>query len=120
MLGRCFVPPGVRVSCTTTTGSDASARGARVSIMRITLTNASLMPARLGAGGATVNVQSSIRSGGLSAPRRSVELDVGLAQEGLGHRLTGLAACLSPGLHALRVAGPERPIRGTWVRPGVA
>src|SRR5262247_1257249 len=112
MLGRCFVPPGVRVSCTTTTGSDASARRARVSITRITVTNASLMPRETRSRRRDRQCPEFDTGRWAERAPRSVELDVGLAQEGLGHRLTRLAACLSPDLQTLRVAGHERSILG--------
>src|SRR5262252_9097275 len=50
---------------------------------------------------------------------RSVELDVGLTQESVGHGLAGLAERLRPGLQAIPVARHERAILGARVGIGV-
>src|SRR5262252_2215726 len=120
MLGRCFVPPGVRVSCTTTTGSLVSApatraRSDRASVVMMT----GFMPRE--ARSRTLQSQCPVfdTAAGSTRSCRSVELDVGLTQESVGHGLAGLAERLRPGLQAFGVARHERAILGARVGIGV-
>src|SRR5262245_45181328 len=84
-LGRCFVPAGVRVSCTTMTGSAAWAGPGHAAATRRVASTQRVMPRKLGGARHSVNVQRSIR-----VWRWSVELDVRLSRERLRNRLPGL------------------------------
>src|SRR5215467_11693441 len=121
MLGRCFVPPGVRVSCTTTTGSLVSAPAARVRSDRASMVMMTgFMPRE--ARSRTLQRQCPVfdtAAAGSTRSCRSVELDVGLTQESVGHGLAGLAERLRPGLQAIGIARHERAILGARVSIGV-
>src|SRR5215813_12469092 len=120
MLGRCFIPPGVRVSCTTTTGSVASAPAARARNDRASVvmkTGFTPCEARSRTRERQCPVFDTAAGSTRSCP--SVELDVGLTQERVGHGLAGLAEGLRPGLQAIGVARHERAILGARVGIGV-